>query len=192
MSRQQVSLVWTVTREFDAMEKEKKADGGQFLGGDRIFLDVSEQEIDSSLVPVPNNDEFSADAGPFRPRFLLQELIFAHCPYLPSPSTRGNLLSRADWLSLGGIANTECDIKPMREILNFWTRSVGEEPARDSPKQKSQHAEKNSTVVHVNQRSLPAAIWLRSKQKVPSRVGTSETPGDGRTCTTPPGLCPAH
>ena len=31
------------------------------------------------------NDEFDADAVPFLPRFLLQELIFGHCPHLADP-----------------------------------------------------------------------------------------------------------
>ena len=39
---------------------------------------------------APSND---ADAVPFQPRFLLQEIVFAHCPYLPQPFLRGNLLS---------------------------------------------------------------------------------------------------
>ena len=46
-------------------------------------MDICEQEIGFPWVLVPNNDELDADAAPFQPRFLLQEIIFAHCPYFP-------------------------------------------------------------------------------------------------------------
>ena len=36
---------------------------------------------------------------PFQPRFLLRELIFAHCPHQPCSPIRGNFLYRADRLS---------------------------------------------------------------------------------------------
>ena len=48
-------------------------------------------------------NEYDVDAVPFQARFLLQELIFAHCAYLQRPYVRGNLLCRADWLSLRGL-----------------------------------------------------------------------------------------
>ena len=57
-------------------------------------MDISEQEIDSPWVPVPNKDEFSAVAGPF------------------------DLLCRADWLSLRGTAGCECAILPTLEVAN--------------------------------------------------------------------------
>ena len=65
---------------------------------DQSFRDTSEQDIDFPQVPVPNNDEFGADVVPFQLRFLEQELIFAHCPYLSLPCLIGNLLCRG-WLS---------------------------------------------------------------------------------------------
>ena len=49
------------------------------------------------------NDEFDADAVPFQPRFLLQELLFAHCPHRLRSPIRGNFLYKGDWLSLRGI-----------------------------------------------------------------------------------------
>ena len=71
-------------------------------------MDISEQEIDFPWVPAPNNDEFDADVVPFQPRFLFQELLIGHCPYLRQPCLTGNLLRRVDWLSLRGIAGCEC------------------------------------------------------------------------------------
>ena len=71
------------------------------------------------------NDEFHADVVPFLPRFLLQELIFAHCPDQPRRPIRGKFLTKSDWLSLRGIAGTECDILPIRIIANHRPRGVG-------------------------------------------------------------------
>ena len=50
-------------------------------------------------------------------------------------------------------------------------RSVGKKPTRHSSPE---------TIVPDNQPSLPAAFWLRSKQKASSHDGTSEALGDGR------------
>ena len=91
---------------------------------DHSFVDIFEQEIDFRWVPVPNNDELDADAAPFQPRFLFQEIIFAHCPYFPQPCLRGNLLCRADWLCLRRIAGCECAILPIQEIATNSKCSV--------------------------------------------------------------------
>ena len=98
-------LVRTVVCEFDAMEKEKKLARDAFCrqDADHSCMVISEQEIDLPWVGFPNNDEPDADAVPFQPR-LLQGIIIAHCP-LPQPCLRGNLLCRADWLSLRGGEN---------------------------------------------------------------------------------------
>ena len=57
--------------------------------------------------------------------FLLQEIIFAHCPYdnlyFNQPRLRGNLLCRAEWLCLRGIASCECAIFSFREIASQLT-----------------------------------------------------------------------
>ena len=50
--------------------------------------------------PVRKNDEFDAVAVRFQPRFLLQELIFAHRLHQPRSSIRGKFLNKADRLSL--------------------------------------------------------------------------------------------
>ena len=86
---------------------------------DHNLMDICEQEIEFPWVPVPNNDELGADAAPFQPRCLLQEILFAHCPYFPQPRLRGNLLCRADWLCLRGIAGCECSIQPIREVCRL-------------------------------------------------------------------------
>ena len=82
----------------------------------------NEQEIEPPWALFPHSDGPGEDVTPFLPRFLLQEKIFAHSPYDDlhpnQPRLQKNLLCRADWLSLRGIANTECDILPMREIVN--------------------------------------------------------------------------
>ena len=67
-------------------------------------------------MPAPNDDEFVTDAVPFQPRFLLQELIFAHCPYLLQPCLTMNLLCRVDWFSVKAIAGCECAILPILEL----------------------------------------------------------------------------
>ena len=68
--------------------------------------------------PEGRNDESDADAVPFLPRFVLQELIFAHCPHQPRSPIRGNFLNKSDWLSLRGIEGLECDVLPVRVIAN--------------------------------------------------------------------------
>ena len=98
---------------------------------DHGLMDICEQEINFLWVSVPNNDELDADAVPFQPRFLLQEIIFAHCPYFPSRASEENLLCRADWLCLGGIAGCECAILPIPEIATHSRcehASSGERP----------------------------------------------------------------
>ena len=51
--------------------------------------------------PERRSDEFDADVVSLQPRFLLQELIFAHCPYQPRRPIRGNSLTKSDWPLLG-------------------------------------------------------------------------------------------
>ena len=66
-----------------------------------------------------------SDAPPLLPRFLLQEIIFAHGVYVlyfSQPRLRGNLLCRADWLCLRWIASCECAILPIREIAIYSSR----------------------------------------------------------------------
>ena len=113
VSRQQVSQVSTVTRETDAMEKEEKLDGD----ATHINLDISEQEIDFPWYQFKTTTTSSTQT-PCR-------FSRASCSRSQSPSIWCNLRSRADWLSLRGFANTECDIPPIRERVHNRTRSVG-------------------------------------------------------------------
>ena len=57
---------------------------------------------------------------PFLPRFLLQEIIFAHSPYEGDlhnrPRLQGNLLCRSEWLHPRGISETECMILRVQEL----------------------------------------------------------------------------
>ena len=68
--------------------------------------------------PERRSDEPDADVVSFQPRFPLQELIFAHCPYQPPRPIRWNFLTKSDWLSLRRIADTDCVILPIQIIAN--------------------------------------------------------------------------
>ena len=91
-----------------------------------------EQEIDFSWALIPNSRP-GEDVIPFLPRFLLQEIIFEHCPYddlyPKQPRLRGNLLCKTDWLRLRRIAGTECAILPIREIAVDPRCSACEHPS---------------------------------------------------------------
>ena len=72
-------------------------------------MDICKREIMSPGVPVLNNDEPDEETTPFLPRFLLQEITFAHCLcelYFNQPRPQGNRLCRADWLCPRGIARS--------------------------------------------------------------------------------------
>ena len=62
----------------------------------------SEQDLGSPEALISRDEESSEEDRPFLPRFLLQEIIFAHSPYEGvfhnRPSLQGNLLCRSDWL----------------------------------------------------------------------------------------------
>ena len=45
----------------------------------------------------------SFDDKPFQPRFLLQDLVFAHSEELGTPSIEGSLLHKTDWLAMSGV-----------------------------------------------------------------------------------------
>ena len=79
----------------------------------------------------PNSEGPGEDVKPFLPRFLLQDIIFAHCPvddlYPNQLRLRGNLLCRMDWLHRG-IARTEGAILPIREIAACPRCSTCEHP----------------------------------------------------------------
>ena len=83
----------------------------------------SELDLGSPKALIPRDEEASEEDRPFLPRFLLQEIIFAHIPYERvfhnRPSLQGNFLCRSDWLRLRGIAETECMILPVQELAAF-------------------------------------------------------------------------
>ena len=61
-----------------------------------------------------------ADVGPFQESILLQELIVAHCKFLPPPTVQGNLMSRADRCALKEIAGCESQkLLPAAAITHF-------------------------------------------------------------------------
>ena len=72
------------------------------------------EEMDGIL-----ESERCADDGPFHGRFLLQELIFAQCEFLPRLTIRRNLMDRADWCALRGLAGCECALLPIVEITGL-------------------------------------------------------------------------
>ena len=91
----------------------------------------SELDLGSPEGLIPRDEESSEEDRPFLPRFLLQEIIFAHSPYEGvfhnRPGLQGNLLCRSDWLRLRGISETECMILPIRELAAFPRCSVCEQ-----------------------------------------------------------------
>ena len=104
--------------------------------------DDNEQDLGSPEALIPRGGESSEDK-PFQPRFLLQEIIFAHSPYegvcRNQLRLQANLLCRSDWLCLRGIAETERAIFPIRE-LGAYPRcsacvqsSSGESPSASVP-----------------------------------------------------------
>ena len=80
----------------------------------RVSRNRTKHGTNSSLVPKRRSDEFDVDVVPSQPGFLLQELLFAH-----RPCVRGNLLYRADWLSLRGSVGCECAILPISDVCKL-------------------------------------------------------------------------
>ena len=82
---------------------------------------------------IPNSDSLGEDVKPFLPRFLLQELIVAHCPfddlYPDQPDDFGKIFCcRTDWLQLRRTVDTQCAILPIREIAAFPRPSSNHRP----------------------------------------------------------------
>ena len=80
-------------------------------------------DLGSPEALIARDEESGEEDRPFLPRFLLQEINFAHSPYEGvfhnRPSLLVNLLCRSDWLRLRGVAETECAILPVRELAAF-------------------------------------------------------------------------
>ena len=114
-----------------AMEKEDVLDGRCTVSlGPQSHSD-SEVGLGSPEAVVTRDEESSEEDRPFLPRFLLQEIIFAHSPYEGffhnQPCLQGNLLCRTDWLRRRGVAETECMILPVRELAAIPRCSVREQ-----------------------------------------------------------------
>ena len=116
------------------MEKEKKLDSKRIVSHRcrPQFHDLRTRGR-LSWALLPNSDEPGEDATP---SFLLQEIIFAHCPhddlYLTQPRLQEHLLCRADWLCLRGNASCECAILPIQEIATHSRCSAQRSTARRS------------------------------------------------------------
>ena len=122
VSRQWVSPVITVTRpvriETDAMEKKNELEGGQFLWL-QSHLDLSDQGTDFPWVPTSSTQTSCRFGSVFCCRSS-SSLTVHTCTGLC-----GTLLCRADWLSLRGIAGSECAILPILEVVDYLSCSIG-------------------------------------------------------------------
>ena len=91
----------------------------------------SEQDFGFPVAPFRRDEESSEEDNPFLPRFLLQEMIFAHSPYEGlfhnRPSLQRNLLCRSDWLRPQGTSETECMFLPVQELAAVLRCSVCEQ-----------------------------------------------------------------
>ena len=81
----QDSKLFTSSRFFDVRMSGKRkrswtVDALCRLDADCVLVGGSEQEIYSSWALIADSDEPTTDATPLLPRFLLQEIIFAHSP----------------------------------------------------------------------------------------------------------------
>ena len=166
--------------------------GPATTGGSNVLQCNPSESHQDSFQSDRMNNEHDADAVPFLPRFLLQELILAHCPHQSRSSFRGNFLSRADWLSLGGIAGVELTFcRSAYQPTAERAPSCAPDPARHAVKYNNQltlgfrpqHAQSNPAIVIGIQQPLPAAL---------SHVGTSETLENGRPYTALVSTCPAR
>ena len=75
----------------------------------------------------------SFDDKPFQPRFLLQDLVFAHSEELGTPSIEGSLLHKTDWLAMGGVASCEQKISPIPFILRKAQKEKEDPEKRKRP-----------------------------------------------------------
>ena len=55
----------------------------------------------------------------FQGTFFAQEFIYAHCDFLPQAALKRNLLQRADWCAVRGVAWCDCAILHVAEIAGF-------------------------------------------------------------------------
>ena len=104
------------------------------LDSDCAPVDDSEQDLAPPEAPFPHGGGLGEDT-PLLPRFLLQEIIFAHSPYeviIPSSRAFRGIWCRTDWLCLRGIAATECAILPTRELAAYPRAARANTPAQGS------------------------------------------------------------
>ena len=116
----------------------------------------------SLLAPDPvnkcRNDESDADSVPFLPRFLLQELVSAHCPHQPrSPFRLPEQIGLVFSEESKAPSATSCSSGPTIDCVEL---AMGFLP----------YERPNTALLP----SLPAAFWLRNQQQQLSHVGTSK------------------
>ena len=162
VSRQHSDHVLVQPRGPDVMEKEKKCR----LGTDCALTSDSEQGIEPPWALIANSDGPGEDVIPFLPRFLLQEIIFARCPFddlYPNQSRfRGNFLCGTDRLQLRGIAGAECVIRPIREITAHPRCSTCERPssgARTGAIERIQLVARTDALVWKCKQSRQPLLW---------------------------------
>ena len=135
-------------------------------------------ESQQDIQPERRNDEFDANVVSFQPRFLLQELIFAHCPHQPRltrsrepPEQNGLALSvencRPRVRNLAGLG----DGQPL--IASCWQFDLF------SKMELTHHLFSTETFASPNTAlmpSSPAASWLRNQQQQLSYFGCRPKP----------------
>ena len=162
-----------VLRGPNGMEKEKKLDSRCIVSLGFRLCSRGRQRTGNraSLGTDPTHREGPGDdVTPFLPRFLQQEVIIAHSPY---DDLQENLLCRADWLCLRGIAATELAILPTRELAACPCCSACEHPS--------------SGERPPARRSQPAPVLVDGFSWQPEQVpwsgssGRADSPCSGRT-----------
>ena len=111
-----------------AMEEKEMLDGRCILPLEPQCRSAVRRRTGSRLSSsaLPQEEDSSEEDRPFLPRFLLQEIIFAHSPY-NRQHLQGNPLCRSGWLRLRGFSETECMILPVQELAALPRCSVCEQ-----------------------------------------------------------------
>ena len=147
------------------------------------WTQVSPLANDSEQEPGPPRDTDPSRRGTRRGRQTVPTAISAARDYLCAqpirgflsnqPRLQGDLLCRAGWLCLRGIAATECAILPIRELADYPWCSACEHPSL---------GERSSA-----RRSLPVPVLIDEFSWQPDQVpwygssGKGDSPCSGRT-----------
>ena len=133
--------------------------------------------------PERRNDASDADASPFLPRFLLQELIFAHCPSASGSHTHSRKLRERIGLALSQRNRTH-RVRHLadpddRQLSAAWSWQL--DPLLKVDCTGYMFATETPTSVNT---ALSGAFWLRNQEEQLSYVGTVKTVGSGHTGST--------